>query len=101
MGRLELGEAQQGLMVTEEIAGAHPQHPNYPLLPEDLVAREADGSWHKYAPGLAVVGFVLSEEQVQTLQPVWLQSAHLFYDVTGEVDPHDVDPRLFGEHYDI
>lgn len=84
----------QALMVTEEIAGAHPHHPNYPLLPEDIVSLEPDGTWMKHAPGLAVSGFVLKPEQVQKLKVVWMVSEHLLYEVLGDVDPEAVAPEI-------
>lgn len=85
MSELQLSDPRQELMVTEEIVRAHPRFPDYPLLPEDLITRTADGTWRKYAPGMAVEGFVLSDEQVRRLKPVWVQSAHLLYEVLGDV----------------
>lgn len=87
-------EPTQALMVTEEIVGAHPLHVNYPLLPEDIVSREVDGTWMKHAPGMAVGGFVLSPEQVQSLKVVWMISEHLVYEVYGDVSPDEVSPAI-------
>lgn len=44
------------------------QHPDYPLLPGDIVTRESDGRWMKHAPGLGIGGFLLTEEDVATLE---------------------------------
>lgn len=90
-------EPKQELMVTEKIAGAHPQHPDYPLLPEDLVKRQPDGTWYKYAPGMGVTGFVLSEEQVQKLKAVWVISEHLVYEVAGDVAPGEESLEILAQ----
>lgn len=58
-----------GFLVTERIDGAHPNHAHYPLLPGDLLTREAAGTWAKEAPGLMVIGFTLTDEQAATLEP--------------------------------
>ncbi len=84
----------QILVVTEEIRGAHPKLVDYPLLPEDMLQLYTDGRWAKIGPGMLVVGFVLSEEQVQTLKPIWVRSMHLNYHYVGDVDPSEVDPSL-------
>jgi hypothetical protein len=55
--------------VQERIDGAHPIHISYPLLPGDLLFRAEDGTWTKECPGLAVTGFVLTDEQVSNLNP--------------------------------
>lgn len=72
-------EAQDALMVTETIEGAHPKLTNYPLLSEDLLVPEEDGTYYKFAPGLAVTGFVLTPEQVAALKPVKYKSVNLDY----------------------
>lgn len=59
----------EGYVVSEQIDGANPLHPKYPLLPGDLLVRDG-ATWMKDAPGLAVGGFVLTEEQVATLRRV-------------------------------
>ena len=68
-----------GFRVTETIWGAHPKLDAYPLLPGDLLVQDDDGTWGKEAPGLAVFGFVLNEEQVETLRPVEFGCAGLSY----------------------
>lgn len=88
---------RQELMVTEEIAGAHPMHPDYPLLPEDLITRQADGTWYKFAPGMGITGFVLNEEQVQKLKPVWVITEHLLYEVTGDVAADEISPEILAQ----
>lgn len=70
-----------GFRVTETIDGAHPLHPKYPLLPGDLLVRDAGGTWAKEAPGLAVIGFELTPEQEAALQPVQFSRAGLAYSV--------------------
>lgn len=58
--------------VTEKVCGAHPNphHANYPLLPGDLLSEWEDGTFCKFAPGLGISGFVLTDEQKATLEPV-------------------------------
>ena len=63
------GTVNGGWLVTEAIIGAHPKHPQYPLLPGDLLIKRADGTFGKFGPGLGIEGFVLSEEQQVTLKP--------------------------------
>ena len=58
----------RGYLVTEQIEGASIHHPRYPLLPGDLLVREADGRYTKEAPGLCVLGFELTPEQEATLE---------------------------------
>jgi hypothetical protein len=45
---------------------AHPLHPQYPLLPGDVIVQDPDGSWTKHAPGLAMAGLELSDVWVAT-----------------------------------
>lgn len=59
-----------GLRVTERIDGAHPKQPQYPLLPGDLLIEQEDRTFYKFGPGLGIVGFVLTDEQRATLEPV-------------------------------
>lgn len=73
------GAALDGLRVTKRIDGAHPLHADYPLLPGDLLVRDADGTFTKEAPGLAVIGFMLREEDVVALEPVRFRCAGLSY----------------------
>lgn len=70
-----------GHRVTETIRGAHPQHATYPLYPGDLLVKDAGGTWAKEAPGLGVVGFVLTPEQEATLKPVKFRRMGLSYEV--------------------
>lgn len=62
------GTLNSALVVTEVIEGAHPKHSYYPLLPGDMMIQEANGTWHKFGPGLGISGFVLSDKQVATLE---------------------------------
>jgi len=57
-------------MVTVDLEGAHPRHPDYPLIAEDVLIRQPDGTFTKVAPGLGVMGFRLSEAQQATLRPL-------------------------------
>lgn len=54
---------------TETIVGAHALHPSYPILPRDVLV-ERDGQFNKIAPGIALMGFRLTDEQRQTLKPI-------------------------------
>lgn len=72
---------REGFLVTETIEGTHPKHPEYPLLKGDLLVEHEDGSFGKEAPGLCVVGFVLTEEQKATLKPVPFNSLGLYYQI--------------------
>lgn len=94
MTDFQWSEPYQVMTVTETIDGAHPQHIDYPLLPEDCLQLYTDGTWAKISPGLMVTGFVLNPEQVQTLKPVWMKNANLAYHIIGDVAPEDVDPAL-------
>lgn len=84
----------QVLQVAEEIPGAHQQFVDYPLLPEDIIRKDADGTWTKVAPGLQVSGFVLSDEQVQRLQAVWMITEHLIFDILGPVDDAELSDEI-------
>jgi len=63
------GTGDGGWYVTEQIDGAHAKHPNYPLLPGDLLFDREDGTYGKFGPGLGIEGFVLTDEQIATLKP--------------------------------
>jgi hypothetical protein len=52
------------VLVTME--GRRPDMPEYPLLPGDILRYE-EGSWWKVAPGLAIGGFILSDDDVGRL----------------------------------
>lgn len=73
-----------GLLVTEKIDGAHPKQEDYPLLPGDLLLKQSDGSFNKYFPGLAIVGFELTPEQEATLKPVEYTARGLSYQIHEE-----------------
>ncbi len=60
----------KGLEVTVEIEGAVTKMPDYPLLPEDLLLEQPDGTYMKVCPGIAVGGIVLTDDQRATLRPV-------------------------------
>ena len=77
----EKDAALSGFRVTVAVEGAHPLHVGYPLLPGDLLVRDSDGTWTKEAPGLAVIGFVLSDEQEATLKPVTFECSGLSYHI--------------------
>lgn len=70
-----------GFMVTTRIDGAHKTMPTYPLLPDDLLVREADGTFHKECPGISVGGFTLTDEQIADLKPVEFIARGLDYSV--------------------
>lgn len=73
-----------GYRVTEEIAGAKPSVPRYPLLPGDLLVKEPDGSYFKECPGVAVGGFLLTPEQEATLEPVKFLRQGLNYQIVED-----------------
>lgn len=56
------------LQVTQEMIGVHPMHPDYPLLPGDVLMRRPDGTYGKLT-GLGIEGFTLTDEQQATLEP--------------------------------
>jgi len=59
------------LQVTRVIERANPVHPDYPLLPGDVLTHDpSDGTYTKHAPGLAVCGFVLTAQDLAALVPV-------------------------------
>lgn len=65
----------------------------YPLLPEDLITREPDGTFMKEAPGFAVGGFELTDEQIAELKPVKFVCYGLEYKIiTEEQDEHTDNP---------
>lgn len=70
-----------GFEVTKRIAGANPLHPDYPLLPGDLLSPNGDGTFFKEAPGLGVDGFVLSDLDRASLAPVMFSRRGLEYEV--------------------
>lgn len=78
-------EGLPGFVVTERVEQAHPTVRNYPLLPDDLLFRETDGTYTKECPGVAVVGFTLTPDQEATLKPVSFINYGLTY-VIEEVD---------------
>lgn len=72
-----------GKMVTEEIVGAHrnPKLAKYALLKGDILIRHDDGSYMKECPGVAIGGFVLTEEQEASLEDVKFENTGLAYRV--------------------
>ena len=54
--------------VVVELNGKHPLHPDYPLLPGDLLVNDPRDGWTKVAPGLGIFGFILTEDDVATLE---------------------------------
>ena len=55
--------------VTVALENKNRTHPNYPLLPGDIITQEPDGHhWMKHAPGLAVGGFLLTDSDEDTLE---------------------------------
>jgi len=76
---------REGYMVTVRMDDVHPKlGEKYPLLPDDLIIREDEGTWFKECPGLAIGGFVLTEEQEATLKPVKFRNVGLDYKVVDE-----------------
>lgn len=62
--------SNDGFEVIERIEGAAKSHPDYPLLPGDLLVKELGNTFMKEAPGLALSGLVLTEAQQANLRPV-------------------------------
>ena len=59
------------LLTDERIDGAHPKNAGYPLLDGDLLVPDPDtATWSKVGPGLGMVGFRLTDEQIARLKPV-------------------------------
>ena len=53
--------------VTREMRGCSGStHDDYPLLPGDILTQERDGRWMKHAPGIAIGGFLLSVEDIES-----------------------------------
>lgn len=73
----------EGFRVTRRIDRAHPTNTEYPLLPGDLLVRDAAGRWTKEAPGLAVNGFELTVDQVASLEPIRFVRCGLTYEVVS------------------
>jgi hypothetical protein len=59
-----------GFRVTEVLYGTNDRHPDYPLLPGDLLSKSEDGSLFKVAPGLGIGGFRLDDREWSTLESV-------------------------------
>lgn len=75
-----------GYEVVETIDNAHPRHVDYPLLPGDLITRDDDGTFGKEAPGMCVLGFRLTDEQIARLKPVTYKAHGLDYYWEAKVD---------------
>lgn len=79
---------REGFLVTETVNGAHrnPSLASYPLLPDDIIIQDEDGSWFKECPGVAIGGFILTADQEATLKPVRFVVNGLSYSIVGEPD---------------
>lgn len=55
----------QQMTPRRELKGVHPLHPEYPLLPGDVLNRRDNGTWGKFGPGLGIEGFVLSNDDLE------------------------------------
>lgn len=69
----------RGYLLTTDIEGAHPRHVDYPLFEGDLICRDEDGTFTKECPGLAMSGFVLTDDQIAAMTPVEFSSFGLNY----------------------
>ena len=75
---------RQGYLVTEEIKGSHhdPKFSGIDLLVDDLLYWDEDSqSWWKECPGLTMGGFVLTPDQVSTLELVEFSNDGLRYTI--------------------
>jgi hypothetical protein len=54
------------LTVKRVLRGVNERHPNYPLIPGDIIHKDGDGTYWKSSPGLMVGGFTIEEEDIQT-----------------------------------
>jgi len=81
----------RGFIVTERIDDAHPLHPGYPLLPDDLLVRIKGRTFAKEGPGIGIIGFRLTREQVRSLLPVEFTRSGLNY--TSWTTPNDMYPN--------
>jgi len=70
-----------GFVVTEQIDHARPDM-DYPLLPGDLLIKH-EGEWWKECPGVAIGGFILTEEQEASLVATEYQARGLDYFYNG------------------
>lgn len=52
---------------------------NYPILPDDLLVEDPDGTFMKVCPGVAIGGMTLTPEQKATLREVEYEVRHLNY----------------------
>ena len=55
--------------VSVEMIGVHPIYTDYPLMVDDVLCQDEDGTWSKQT-GLGIFGFTLSPEQEATLEPI-------------------------------
>lgn len=60
--------SHEGFVVTTEISGANDA--GWDLKPGQLVVSASNGTFTKLAPGICLLGFKLSEEQIASLRPV-------------------------------
>lgn len=49
--------------VTKKIEGAHRLHTDYPLLKDDVLVEQDDGTFFKTLQGLGIYGFMLNVEK--------------------------------------
>jgi hypothetical protein len=71
-----------GFLVAVPIRNAHRKHSAYPLLEDDLIVKDEDGTYSKLCPGLAVGGFELTEAQELELTPVDFKQHGLDFKIT-------------------
>lgn len=74
----------EGYLLQERIDGAHPKLKKYPLLEDDLLQLDSDGTYTKVCPGAAVVGFRLTSAQEERLKKVSFEVRGLDYTVIEE-----------------
>jgi hypothetical protein len=58
---------------TETIRNAHPYHPNYPILPDDILWYD-DAGWVKTS-GMSLSGFEFTDSQVSTFKFMGMRRA--------------------------
>jgi len=73
-----------GYQVTQDIMNAHPKMPKVPLIEDDLLTKDDDGTWRIECPGIMISGFVLTPEQEATLKEVEFEHDGLAYRILKE-----------------
>lgn len=95
----------QGYLVTEEIRNCQPKWGDkFYLVPGDLIVQStwkgaAPNTWQIEAPGPAISGIILTEEQVATLHEVEYEREHLTYWFTRDEDK-EFHKKLVGDEED-